>query len=61
MKLRGNSYDYIRWYKNGMIIKNIDYTKEQFEFLEQLILLDNPNIKIKEKEEKSKNLIKNIM
>lgn len=56
-----NKYDYIRWYKNGMIIENIDYTKEQFEFLEQLILLDNPNIKVKEKEEKSKNLIKNIM
>ena len=56
-----NKRQFIKWYKNGILNKNTDYNKEQLEFLEQLILLDNPNIVVKEKEEKSKNLIKNIM
>lgn len=71
-KLRSNLYvindynqeknKYIRWFKNGVLREKIvGYEEEEIDFLEQLILLDNPDIKVKEKEEKSKNLIKNIM
>ena len=62
-----NKYTYINLYKKGILkdsiilyqkVNFIFYTEETFEFLEQLILLDNPNIKVKEKKDKVKTLQK---
>lgn len=50
---------YIRWFKNGVLREKIvGYEEEELDFLEQLILLDNPNIEVKEKNQKVKTLQK---